>query len=295
MTSTLLAGGLLVFPSSIFSIPTLLDDMTTFKISGFFSTPPLIRMLLKTSSSRVKRNQQSLKSIEIASAPLSESDIQSLLDLFPGCNVYFQYGLTECSRALILDSRKYSNKLHTVGLPTNGVKICIADEQDKPLKPGQEGRILLQAYQLAKSYWGKEETYRKYFRNQWFSTGDMGLIDSDGFLILRGRQDDMINCGGNSYFPADVEMEVGDPWGLADFIVVGVPDPQNILTQIPWIFVVPKLGDNWDDNKFKSHLHQVLPPFMVPRNIVVIPEIPVTESGKPSRKKVLDLYGPHSD
>ena len=292
VTSTLLSGGCLVFPSSLISIPTLITDMEEFSINGFFSSPPMIKMLLKMNPNRIKNKIFKLKSIEIASAPLTSSEISMLLKLFPKANVFFQYGLTECSRALILDSRKYPDKLHTVGKPTDGVQVKIADADGNRMPIDKQGEIQLKAVQLTNGFWGNPDEYESKIRKGWFSTGDIGTEDAEGFITYCGRVDDLINCGGNSYFPAEVEIEVRGLPGIKDFMVAGVPDPQNILTQIPWIFIVPENPDSWDMMSFRSHLHKSLPSHMMPRKIVIVPKIPLTDSGKPSRKIAIKQYGP---
>ncbi len=294
VTSTLLTGGCLVFPSSIISIPTLLDDLEKFAITGFFSTPPMIKMLLKTAPHRIKNEVLKLKSIEIASAPLTADDISTLLDLFPNANVFFQYGLTECSRALILDSRKYPDKLHTVGKPTNGVQVKIVGADGNKLLFGERGEIQLKANQLTKGFWDNSKEYLSKTRNGWFLTGDIGIEDEQGFITYCGRVDDLINCGGNSYFPAEVEIEIRNISGLKECIVAGVPDPQDILSQIPWIFIVPENPKSWNPHSFRSYLQRSLPSHMMPRNIVMVPNIPLTDSGKPSRKRIIELYGNQS-
>ena len=292
VTSTLLRGGWLVFPSSLISIPTLINDIEKFSINGFFSSPPMIKMLLKTPPDRIKNKALNLKSIEIASAPLTSSEISKLLEIFTKANEFFQYGLTECSRALILDSRKHPDKLHTVGKPTDGVQVKIADATGNRMPIGDQGEIQLKAEQLTGGFWNNSDEYRSKIKHGWFSTGDIGTEDDEGFISYCGRVDDLINCGGNSYFPAEVEIEVKDLPGIKDYMVAGVPDPQDILTQIPWIFIVPTNPDTWDMLSFRSHLHKSLPSHMMPRKIVIVPKIPLTDSGKPSRKMAIKLYGP---
>lgn len=291
VTSTLLSGGTVVVYEGMLSIAGLLDDVRRFAITGFFTAPPLLRALLRAAPEHFT-GLESLRSIEIASAPVSAAELQRLGELLPNIDIFLQYGLTECSRALILDARRHPHKLHTVGLPTAGVEVAIAGEDGSPRAPGEEGEIVLRAPQRTDHYWNLPDLDASRFRDGWFYTGDYGVRDADGFVEYRGRRDDMINCGGNSYFPAEVEVLLGAIDGVRESLVAGVPDPQGVLTDVPWIFVAPHNPATWSLAEFMRTARSRLPPHMVPRNVVIVPAIPTTASGKPDRRATLRLHGP---
>lgn len=291
VTATLLRGGTVVIFTGLLSLPALLDDIVRFRISGLFTTPPLLRALLRAPE-RLRGVPDSFRSIEIASAPVSAAELARLGELLPSVAIHLQYGLTECSRALILDARKYPDKLHTVGLPTQGVEVMTCDEHGAALPAGHEGEIVLRAPQRTDHYWNLPDLNSSRFRDGWFLTGDFGVIDDDGFVAYRGRRDDMINCGGNSYFPAEVELLLGALEGVKEALVAGVPDTQRLLTCVPWIFVAPHNPETWSVADFMRHARSRLPAHMVPRNVVVVPNIPATRSGKPDRRETLRRHGP---
>jgi len=295
ITATLLRGGTVVIFEGMFSIAALLDDLRRFEISGFFMTPPTVRALLRAGAEKLSKGVVGLRSVEIASAPLHADELARLGELLPGVDIFLQYGLTECSRAVILDARRYPGKRHTVGLPTRGVEVAIAGEGGELLAAGEEGEILLRAPQRAEQYWNLPQLDAERFAGGWLRTGDYGVIDGDGFVALRGRRDDMINCGGMSYFPAEVERILGDIAGLRDALVAGVPDPQRLLTQVPWIFVVPHDPGAWSIADFIKFARTRLPAHMVPRNVVVVQAIPATASGKPHRRETVRRFGPAAE
>jgi acyl-CoA synthetase (AMP-forming)/AMP-acid ligase II/2-methylisocitrate lyase-like PEP mutase family enzyme len=292
VTSTLLRGGEVVIYEGAFSVAGLIDDITRFGITGFFTAPPLLRAILRADPAKFAGLTATLKSIEIASAPVGAAELAQLGAIFPGIDIYLQYGLTECSRALILDARKYPHKLHTVGLPTRGVEVAVCGADGLPLPRGQEGEIVLRAPQRTDHYWNLPDLNASRFRDGWLLTGDFGVIDADGFVIFRGRRDDTINCGGMSYFPAEVELLLGAIPGVKDALVAGVPDPQGMLTDVPWIFVVPYSPERWSVREFMAHARARLPSHMVPRNVVVVPAIAMTPSGKPDRRETVRRHGP---
>ncbi len=290
VTSTLLAGGCVFVPEGTITIPSLLEDIRGHRISGFFAPPPLLRLLMTAKPDRAEAATANLRSIESASAPVSAAELERLLQLLPHTNVFFQYGLTECSRACILDTRAHPQKLHTVGLPTEGVEVKIAGPDGESKGPDEEGEICLSAPQRTESYWNRPELNRERFQDRWLRTGDVGSLDTDGFLTFRGRRDDRINCGGLSYFPSEVENELGSVEGVAQYLIVGVPDPQGVLGQVPWAFVVPRAPEAWSPRGFAQQARNRLAPHMIPRRVVVIPSIPMISSGKPDRRALLERH-----
>lgn len=294
VTSTMLAGGRVVIASTPVAVPTILEDVRESGVRAFFAAPPLLRALMSAAPERVRRACATLRSIESASAPLSPEELDRLMSLLPDIDVYFQYGLTECSRACILDARAHPDKLHTVGLPTAGVEVSIADDDGRTLPTGVKGEVRLAAEQRADRYWNRPDLDREKFDGPWLRTGDVGSLDAQGFLTYHGRRDDMINCGGLSYFPAEVERELGPVEGVAEYLVAGVPDPRGILGAIPWIFVVPETPEAWSSATLMAQARNRLPPHMVPRRVVTIPSMPLIASGKPNRRRVVEEWGPQA-
>lgn len=286
VAATLLAGGTVVVFTGMFSIAALVDDLLRFEISGFFTAPPVLRAILRAGPGKFAAVPASFRSIEIASAPVSAAELGQLAAIFPAIDIYLQYGLSECSRAVILDVRRYPGKMHTVGLPTPGVEVAIRGDAGEMLGVGEEGEILLRAPQRSDRHWGGVTRAA----DEWLATGDHGVIDAEGFLTLRGRRDDMINCGGNSYFPAEVERLLGALAGVTEYLVAGVADPQGVLGQVPWIFVVAEPG--WSVGEFMRTARARLAPHMVPREVVQVPAIATAATGKPSRRETLRRHGP---
>lgn len=129
--------------------------------------------------------------------------------------------------------------------------------------------------------------------NGWLATGDYGIVDDDGFLSYLGREDDMINTGGYSFFPAEVEAELRSLEGVR-FIIAGVPDTQGVLGSVPWAFVVPDHHEAWSPKELLSLARRRLPAHMIPRRVVCIPNLPLTGSGKYDRHRTVDLYASKS-
>ena len=287
--ATLSAGGTVVPYEGTLSISGILEYAERHGIHGFYTAPPLIRYFLKDVAA-VRRALAGTRSIEIGSAPLGESELEQLMDLVPSIRVFVHYGLTECSRGVILDARAHPDKWHTVGRPRPGGDVAVCDESGNPVATGRRGEIRLRGPQLADSYWRQPELTRERFVDGWVLTGDYGRLDADGFLTFLGREDDMITSAGYSFFPVEVETELGSVPGVERYQIAGVTDPRGMLGQLPYAFVVPSDAESWSADQFTVPARKRLPPHMVPRKIVVVPDLPMTASGKPDRRSTVRRY-----
>lgn len=288
--ATLCAGGCVILPEEPITLSGVLEDIQSWGVTGFFVPPPLLRMLLKLPAEKTQRSLGSCRSVEIGSAPASAAELRALLRLIPWSRIYYHYGLTECSRAFILDASARPDKLHTVGLPAAESSLSIRDETGKEVGNGLEGQVYLQGPQLMNCYWNRPELTAERLSDGWFATGDYGKVDDDGFLLLRGRRDDLINCGGHSFFPLEAEIELGPIEGVEQYLIVGMPDPTGVLGQVPCALVVPDDAETWTAQKFLKPARKRLPSHMVPRSVVVCPELLTTGSGKPDRKGTLRKF-----
>lgn len=291
VAATLVAGGRLVFNQEILSVPALLEAVAEHGITGWFAPPPVIRMLLETSPERARTALAACRSLEIGSGPVSAHELEAMMDLCPGSALYLHYGLTECSRAFILDARSHRDRLHTVGLPAPEVQGDIRDESGRSLGAGETGEIHLRGPQMAVSYWTRDGAGQSTTTHGWLPTGDLGRMDGDGFLEVCGRRDDRICSGGFSFFPAEVESELGGVDGVLDYLVVGMPDERGMLGEVPWAFVVPRDPQSWSPREFLARAKRALPAYMVPRRVVAVSGLPVTPSGKPERRRLRKLHG----
>ena len=290
VAATLYAGGCVIIANKPLSVGDLLDTLANTGATGFFTPPPLLRMLLASPADKVSDALRACKTIEIGSAAVTADELQDFVSRVPDARVYVHYGLTECSRAVILDTGRYPDRLTTVGRPAAGVDIRIVDHRGNELACNQSGQILLRGPQLTAGYWQQPDLNRQRISNGWLATGDYGAIDEAGFLTLRGRHDDLINCGGHCYFPDEVEQALGSLHGIEQYLIAGVPDPRGMLQQVPWAFVVPVDADEWSPADYLLQARRALPAYMVPRRVLTVPCLPLTPSGKPDRREAVKLY-----
>lgn len=292
VAATLAGGGCVILSDGPLSLPALFEDLQAYEVSGFFSPPPLIRMLLQSPEQKARAALRHCRSIEIGSAVIGADELARLMALAPQARIFCHYGMTECSRAVILDGRAHPDKLDTVGRPAPGVEVAVRDAQGRTCGPGATGQIHVRGPQLASGYWGRPALTGERYADGWLATGDLGRLDEEGFLSFVGRVDDMINAGGHSFSPTEVEQALGPVAGVSEYLVAGVPDPAGLMGQVPWVFVVPTDPGGWSPQDLMAQARRRLPAHMVPRWVVSVPALPLTASGKPDRRRTVENFGP---
>jgi acyl-coenzyme A synthetase/AMP-(fatty) acid ligase len=170
-------------------------------------------------------------------------------------------------------------------LPDKEVRIVDAHRVDAhrvdahrvPLPPGRIGEIELRGGFMA-GYWGKPEKTAETIGSGWLRTGDLGLIDRDGFITMRGRRSELIETAGVLWFPRDVEEALCAVDGVAQAALIGVPHPA--LGQCPHAFVMPVPGTALDTAALKSAIAGKVNYDIAPLVLTVVAELPMTPTGK---------------
>ncbi len=154
---------------------------------------------------------------------------RSLSTKWPGRFVEI-YGQTEGGCTTLLDTGAHPDKLHTVGRPAQGVDVRIIGDSGRELKTGQTGEVVGRAASMMTGYFNDpdltdEATWRDSGGNPFYRTGDLGVFDEDGFLILMGREKDVIISGGFNIYPSDLEKVFAAHPEVSDVAVIGVASP----------------------------------------------------------------------
>lgn len=219
------------------------------------------------------------------SAPLS-ADIHRAFEARTGHRVLERYGMTETG---MLTSNPYEGerKAGFVGLPLPGVELRIAGEDGAILPPGEVGIVEVRGPNVFAGYWQMPEKTAAEFRDGgWFVTGDMGLIDGDGYVQLVGREKDLIITGGLNVYPAEVEALLDDRADIAEAAVIGVPHPDFGEAVVA---VVRPTGD-FDAEAVRAELKHDLAGFKVPKQVIAVDDLPRNTMGKIQKKLLRERY-----
>jgi benzoate-CoA ligase len=175
----------------------------------------------------------------------------------------------------------------TTGRPIPGYQLEIVDEEDRPVRRGEIGDLLVSGPTSAAYYWNNRERCRATFMGQWTRTGDKYFEDEDGYYVYCGRSDDMMKVSGMYVSPAEVEAALVAHENVLEAAVVGAPDEDGLVK--PKAFVVPKPGIRGDDElarALEAHARSLVAPFKCPRWYAFIDDLPKTATGKIQRFKL---------
>ncbi|MFH1619590.1 MAG: long-chain-fatty-acid--CoA ligase [bacterium] len=204
-------------------------------------------------------------------APLSAS-IKHLFEKNFGIPLLEGYGLTETSPVVSVN-RPHSRKHGSVGQPIPGVTVRIIDDLGCELSSGEEGEICVKGPNVTRGYHSNPAATVEIFTpDGWLKTGDIGVMDEDGFLFIRDRKKDMIIVKGLKVFPAQLEMVLHEHPGVAETAVIGVPDPNG--DELIKCFCVARPGHVLDKAEIMSFLRQKLDPYKRPREIELVESLP---------------------
>jgi malonyl-CoA/methylmalonyl-CoA synthetase len=220
------------------------------------------------------------------SAPLLESTHEEFLTR-TGHAIVERYGMTETSM-IASNPLVGERRAGTVGLPLPGVSVRVADAG--PLVPeGTIGEVEVRGPNVFGGYWRRPELAASEFTlDGFFRTGDLGRIDSDGYLQIVSRLKDLIITGGLNVYPKEVEDVIDQLDGVLESAVIGVPDPD--LGEAVIAVVVPEAGRTIDGATIRQAARQHLAPFKVPKRVEVVDALPRNAMSKVEKSGLRDRW-----
>ena len=196
------------------------------------------------------------------------------------------YGLTETSPAACINPMDLADYNGSIGLPISSTDVCIKDDDENTLSAGEIGEICIKGPQVMRGYWGRpEETKKVMTADGYFKTGDIGLMDEQGFFKIVDRKKDMILVSGFNVYPNELEDVICQHPKVFECAAVGVPDQKS--GEVVKIFVV-KNDDSLTEEELKEFCKENLTGYKVPKFYEFRTELPKSNVGKILRK---DLRG----
>ncbi len=198
------------------------------------------------------------------------------------------YGLTEVSGAITFTRPEHGEDRiqNSVGQPMEGITIAIMDDKNTILPPNSIGEIAVSGSTVMKGYWNRPDENKKAFDEKgYFHTGDMGMLDDGGFLVLSGRKKEMYIRGGENVYPPEVEEAIARHPNVMISAVVGRPDP--VMGEVGRAYIIPKPGTAITPEEIKDFLSDKLAKYKIPEDIIFRNNLPLSPIGKVIK---LDLY-----
>jgi acyl-CoA synthetase (AMP-forming)/AMP-acid ligase II len=173
-----------------------------------------------------------------------------------------------------------------VGLPMPGTEFKILDFETRQLKPlGEEGEIVVRSPSLLKTYWNKPEATAEALRDGWLHTGDIGMIDEQGYLHFLGRRKEMLKVKGMSVFPAEIEALLGQHPSVLGSGVIGVEDNERGQAPVAFVRIRPEDRGRLTETELTEWCRRNMATYKVPR-IRFVGELPLTATGKVKKEEL---------
>ena len=268
------------FPAAIF------ETMRRERVTGFPLVPTMAAMILQMRD-LATLDAPSLRYITNTAAALPVEHIQRLRVLFPGATLFSMYGLTECKRCTYLPPTQLDTRAGSVGIAIPNTEAYVAGDDGEPVAAGIVGELVIRGPHVMQGYWENPAATAERLRpgrNAWENvlyTGDLFYADADGFLYFVGRKDDIIKTRGEKVAPKEVEAVLHAIPGIAEAVVVGVPDA--VLGQAVKALVV-RSDPALTEGEIIRAAAKALEDFMVPKSVEFRDALPKTDTGKVSRR-----------
>ncbi len=284
LNRTILAGGMIAMLPR-FEAGAVLKTITRVKATALPGVPTMYQALLDHADIG-KTDFSSLRFCISGGAPLP-AEVKARFEATTGATVIEGYGLTESSGVLTSNPYIGRNKSGTIGQPLPGTRIMLVDRDDptKPAPEGEPGEIIFTGPQAMQGYWGKPESGNENFIGGAVRTGDVGLIDEDGYVRIVDRLKDMIAVGGFKVFPSTIEKRLYANDTVKEALVIGIPDSYS--GEKPKAFVTLTEGADISGDELMSWLNPQLGKHERVVAVEVRDALPKTLVGKLSRKELV--------
>lgn len=278
---TLEAGGAVAVQER-FDAEQSLAAIHMYGVTSSFVVPTHLERILALGRRVLSRYDLSaVRLLAHAGAPIGEAVKRKVLDLFPPGSVWEFYGSTE-GQATRISSEEWLAHPGSVGQAYPGGSVQVSSEDGRELAAPEIGRIWIRDPHGDRwRYWGDDAKTGAAWRGDFFTVGDLGWMDGDGYLYLVGRADDTIITGGVNVYPAEVEAALGAHEGVAAVLVYGAPS-EAWGTEVR-ARVVPVPGASLSAEALTDWARERLAAFKIPKHIELVEELARTPTGKIKR------------
>jgi long-chain acyl-CoA synthetase len=282
--ATVLSGsGLVLQPA--FDLEEALEAIDRHRVTKFLAVPTIYIRLL-----RVPNLRERISSVgySFSAAASMAAEVVRQWKARTGLDIYESYGMTE-SASMVTYNHYYRHVVGSVGTPVNLVQVQIRDLDGNALEQGEEGEICISGPNITKGYLNNPQETEAAFWGDWFRSGDIGVVDEGGYLYIVDRLKDMIVSGGENVYPREVEELLYTRPEVLECAVVGVPDEE--YGERVTAFIVERGGRQVDATLLRDFLKARLAGFKVPKQFIVVDELPKSTAGKVLKRAIRELYG----
>ncbi len=260
---------------------TLIDCKPTF----FSAVPTMYQLILDRGTRHNSDFKHTLKFIRSSSASMPEV-LKNKVENFFKVPLLEAYGMTEASHQIVSNTIFHSRKMGSVGKIESG-QVGIVSSANKILGNNLLGEVVIKGGNVTSGYENNPNSNKESIVNDWFKTGDQGLIDSDGYLFLKGRLKEIINKGGEKVSPIEIDNLVMSHPDVFQAVTFAISHPK--LGEEIAVAVVSRGNKKIEQSELKNYCLERIIKHKVPGKIIFVKEIPNGPTGKPVRNKLASL------
>lgn len=284
--ANLLNGGTIVLADGLLKVKAAFELIDKYKVTALDISPSAAQLLIKISKGKFWEYGARMDYIQIGTAALPEQLKEQLIAELPDVRLYNFYGSTESGRSCVLEFSSVLGKKNCIGKPTKNSEILFTDDSHEFIDASESnpGLLASRGKMNMNGYWKNPELTEEIMRDNCVFTNDLGYMDSEGYVYVIGRKDDVINYNGIKIAPEEIEQIACDFDGVKDCACVPMAD--SIAGQVPKLFIEVENAQTFDMKSYLDFLYKRLDSNKVPKRVDIIDHIPRTANGKIKRKEL---------
>ncbi|HEX2562349.1 MAG TPA: long-chain fatty acid--CoA ligase [Acidimicrobiales bacterium] len=282
----LMKGGTVVLTGG-FDPEAALELIARHGVTVMFGVPAMFNAMAQVSAF-ASADLSSLRRLLCGGAPVPLSTIRTYLDR--GIPFLQGYGMTETSPgALFLGAERAADKAGSAGVASFFTDVRVVRPDGSEVEPGEKGEVVVAGPNVMRGYWDRPEATAEVMSGDWFRSGDVAVVDGDGYVTIVDRMKDVIISGGENIYPAEVEDVIYGHPDVAECAVIGVPHGR--WGEVGRAIVVRRAGTALDEDALLEHLDGRLARFKLPRSVVFTEALPRSGAGKVLKAELRKTFG----
>lgn len=283
-TTTLIAAGATTILHRSFDAEAVVDELERSQVTTVWLAPAMVNAVMALPDVE-QRDLSSVRVIINGGEKMPIPLIERIQRTFPSAWFADAYGLTETvSGDTFLDRDSIITKLGSVGRPCLHLDLDVWDESGNPVPAGEKGEVVVRGPKVFQGYWRDPEATERAFAGGWFHTGDIGVLDEDGYLFIVDRVKDMIVSGGENIAGSEIERVLYEHDAVVEAAAVARPDERWGEVPVAFVAVAPGAGVTGDE--LIAHCAERLAKYKVPKAVTFVDALPRNPSGKVLKREL---------
>jgi fatty-acyl-CoA synthase len=282
----IMKGGTVVLTGG-FDPDVVLELIARHRVTVMFGVPSMFNAMAQVPAF-ASADLSSLRRLLCGGAPVPLSTIRTYLDR----DILFLqgYGMTETSPgALFLGAERAADKAGSAGVASFFTDVRVVRPDGSDVAPGEKGEVVVAGPNVMRGYWNRPDATAEVMDGEWFRSGDVAVVDGDGYVTIVDRMKDVIISGGENIYPAEVEDAIYSHPDVAECAVIGIPDER--WGEVGRAIVVRRAGAALDEQAVLDHLDGRLARYKLPRSVVFADGLPRSGAGKVLKAELRTAFG----